>query len=112
MRSSLISPLLIAALGCTLGGPSTPFNSRFTVTPGQQFTILPPNTDPSAFESPPAVSSGAIVFDSVRDLPLPIPAGWAPLQNFYFTARLPGSAVIHFQRSPSDPGIFDLVSVP
>ena len=104
--------VFLGAVGCSLGGPSTPFDAVVTAIVGRPFTIVPPNGGPVYFQAPPTLSSAAVVFDSVRTARQSVAQNVAQLQTFYFTARAPGSVIVRFQRSASDAGVIDWVNVP
>ncbi|MGH7533209.1 MAG: hypothetical protein ACREL4_07960 [Gemmatimonadales bacterium] len=100
--------LLVGSLGCNV----LPTSESTTLAVGHRLTIQPPNVGSVEYLSPPSVSSGAVVFDSMVSAVLPIPAGAAEDQWFYFTAVAPGVATIRIRHSPQDSGFVEVVEVP
>ena len=99
--------LLAGSLGCGL----TTTNGSPPVAVGHHLTIQPPNVGPSEYLSPPSISSGSVVFDSMVSAVLPIPSTAAEDQWFYFTAVAPGVVTIRFRHSPEDSGYVEIVQV-
>lgn len=99
--------LLAGSLGCGL----TTTNGSPPLAVGHHLTIQPPNVGSSEYLSPPSISSGSVVFDSMASAALPIPSTAAEDQWFYFTALAPGVATIRFRHSPQDSGYVEIVQV-
>jgi hypothetical protein len=66
------------------------------VAVGQEFRVTLGNVGPAQYESPPQISSAAVMFLGVDVIPPFTPAG--PTQQFRFKAISPGQSIIHFRR--------------
>ena len=102
-----VAALLTGVVGCGL----TASSSSPPIAVGHRLTIQPPNVGSTEYLSPPSISSGAVVFDSMVSAVLPIPLGASEDQWFYFTAVAPGTATIRFRHSPQDSGYVEIVHV-
>lgn len=102
-----VAALLAGVVGCGL----TASSGAPPIAVGHRLTIHPPNVGPTEYLSPPSISSGAVVFDSMVSAVLPIPLGAAEDQWYYFTAVAPGVVTIRIRHSPQDSGYVEVVQV-
>jgi len=75
-------------------------SQTITAAPGQGIDITLRNVGPAIYASPPIISSAAVTYLGVDDVPPYNPGG--PTQRFRFRAVSAGQAVIRFQRELGD----------
>jgi hypothetical protein len=84
-------------------------NQTIPVRVGDDLTVTLQSIGPGGFVSPPSVSSSAVRFLDVSDVPPFVPAG--PTEMFRFEAVERGQAIIVFRHSGSNPTVEDTVIV-
>jgi hypothetical protein len=80
-----------------------------TLAVGQELDLTVGTVGPGAYKVPPAISSGALRFLDVKEVPPYEPAG--PIQLFRFRGEAPGTAVIVIEHSGRNPTIQDTVVI-
>lgn len=94
-------PLAVDCGGDRIVSPPADSASRtIRMAVGQELRITLGNVGPASYESPPRISSSALVFLAESVIPPFNPGG--PTQQFRFKALTAGQAIVHFRRLLGD----------
>jgi hypothetical protein len=95
----------IALVGCAadarpITGLSAERSQSATIVVGREIDITLGSIGPAVYADPPAVSSAALIYLGVSDVPPYTPGGLN--QQFRFRAAAPGEAIVTFRRMWGD----------